>query len=324
MSCRATKGSLREMMRAGIDPDAALHLFFHLLDGVEAAHLKGAVHRDLKPENVLHDASVPPCLAVADFGVALFSDEQLLTAVETKDGARLANFEYAAPEQRRRGGKAGVPADIFALGLMVNEMFTGQVPHGAGYRRIADVSSAFRYLDPLVEAMIQQDPAARPQSIQEVKHRIRLLTDSDVVDQRLSTLTNTVVRDDAVDHPLVTQPLKIVDADWGSGVLTLKFDRAPTEDWIHALRHMGNASYIMGTGPDNIEFRDAQARIHVDGPSAQAVVNQVKGWIPTATQVLAQNVKAEQKRKATQERERVARERAVLEEQQRVRATLRI
>jgi serine/threonine protein kinase len=76
--------------------------FSQLLDGVEAAHLQQVVHRDLKPENVLHDTKSDQ-LTVADFGIAQFEEEELYTLIETTPNRRLANFQYAAPEQRNRG-----------------------------------------------------------------------------------------------------------------------------------------------------------------------------------------------------------------------------
>jgi len=122
--------NLRERMAAGIKPEEVLPLFGQILDGVEAAHMRGVVHRDLKPENILCDEA-SNSLAVADFGIASFTDDLLVTLVETGDARRLANFQYAAPEQRTRGGSVGVTADIYSLGLMLNEMFTGLVPHGS-------------------------------------------------------------------------------------------------------------------------------------------------------------------------------------------------
>jgi tRNA A-37 threonylcarbamoyl transferase component Bud32 len=55
------------------------------------------VHRDLKPENILYNPQEGRPI-VADFGIASFEEDELYTAVETKDETRLANFQYAAPE----------------------------------------------------------------------------------------------------------------------------------------------------------------------------------------------------------------------------------
>ena len=93
---RRHSGTLRESIKVGLTPDQVLPLFDQILSGVEAAHLQGVYHRDLKPENILRDAA-RNLLTVTDFGVAHFEQEDLLTAVETKDQDRLANFTYAAP-----------------------------------------------------------------------------------------------------------------------------------------------------------------------------------------------------------------------------------
>ena len=76
--------------------------------------------------------------------------------METKATAKMANLGYAAPEQRMRGTEIDHRADIYALGLMLNEMFTALVPHGAGYKTIGAVAANYSYLDPIVERMIQQ------------------------------------------------------------------------------------------------------------------------------------------------------------------------
>lgn len=75
-------------------------------------------HRDLKPENILHDP-IENRLVVSDFGIAHFTAELMHTLVETKLAERLANFHYAAPEQRRPGGLVDHRADIYALGLIL-------------------------------------------------------------------------------------------------------------------------------------------------------------------------------------------------------------
>jgi serine/threonine protein kinase len=128
--------SLRDLMKQGVPGDQILPLFAKIIDGVEAAHLQGAVHRDLKPENVLFDRKTRTP-AVADFGIASFTDDLIVTAIETAPAQRLANFLYAAPEQRTAGRSVGPTADIYALGLILNELFTGNVPHGTEYRLLA-------------------------------------------------------------------------------------------------------------------------------------------------------------------------------------------
>jgi hypothetical protein len=163
--------TLRAAMTAGLHPEQVLLLFTQMLDGLEVAHGRRVSHRDLKPENVLYEITETRLL-IADFGVAHFEEEDLLTAVESRQADRLANFVYAAPEQRRRHEEVGHRADIYALGLILNEMFTREVPQGAGYRTIGAVAPAFACLDPLVDRMIQQAPDARPGSIDEIRRAL--------------------------------------------------------------------------------------------------------------------------------------------------------
>jgi serine/threonine-protein kinase len=84
----------------------------------------------LKPENLL--VSAQNRIVVADFGIAHFREEHMLTAIETRATERLANYRYSAPKQRTPGATVDERADIFALGYILNEMFTTDVPHGAG------------------------------------------------------------------------------------------------------------------------------------------------------------------------------------------------
>src|SRR3989339_339466 len=123
--------TLREMINKGIPVDNILAYFKQIIDGVEAAHLLKVFHRDLKPENILYDAT-QDCMVVADFGIAHFSEELCYTSVETQRSSRFANFQYAAPEQRAKGINVDYRADIYALGLIFNEMYTKHVPHGSG------------------------------------------------------------------------------------------------------------------------------------------------------------------------------------------------
>lgn len=155
------------MERRLLTPDASLKVFEQLLAGARAAHKAGVWHRDLKPENILISKDFQE-VCIADFGIAHFSENELYSAAETKAADRLANFKYAAPEQRVRDAPKDHRVDIFALGLILNEMITGEIPHGSEYRRIGDVHAPYSSLDDLVSRMIRQQAERRPESIDKV------------------------------------------------------------------------------------------------------------------------------------------------------------
>lgn len=167
--------SLREMIVKGIEPRHVLDLYSGLLSGVALAHGKNVWHRDIKPENVLYDLATNRLL-LADFGIAHYEEEDLVTAVQTGDAERLANFQYAAPEQRTKGVVVDQRADIYALGLILNELFTGAVPHGTGHRRIASVAPPFAFLDQVVDRMIRSDREERYPSVDAVRQDLQLLS----------------------------------------------------------------------------------------------------------------------------------------------------
>ena len=255
------QGSLRSLVAAGISPDKVLPYFGQLLDGVEAAHLLKVIHRDLKPENILYDQGTDR-LVVADFGIAHFEQEDLYTTIETKPGERMANFLYAAPEQRTPGKNVDLRTDIYALGLILNEMFTGEVPQGAGYKLIAGVVPQFSYLDDLVATMIQQSPENRPASIENIKNQLIGRKNEFINTQKLNAVRNTVISASEINDPLITNPIRLIDRDWENNQLTLILSQPVNQKWIGSFQHLrSNHEAIMGKGPERFNISGNKASI---------------------------------------------------------------
>jgi tetratricopeptide (TPR) repeat protein len=114
--------TLRELLADGpLSPARAIGIARQLAEGLSAAHASGVVHRDLKPANVL--VADDGHAWVTDFGIARAAGVDGLT----REGAVIGTADYLSPEQVR-GGSIDGRADIYALGLVLCEMLTGEVP----------------------------------------------------------------------------------------------------------------------------------------------------------------------------------------------------
>jgi len=296
--------TLREMMKAGIPDEQKMELFAGILDGIEAAHLKGVFHRDLKPENILYFESGRR-LSVADFGIAHFEEEHLHTSVETLASERLANFEYAAPEQRRPGVEVDGRVDIFALGLILSELFTGEVPHGAGAKKVLERAPSFSYLDEVIEKMRQQDPARRPSSIREVKADLLARGNSFIEAQKIDQLRNTIVKDSEVTDPLVINPPTITDVRFTGNALQIKLSQPLANNWVSTFQSAPLGG-LLGYGPEYHTFQRDTASIQVPENLAQQVLDQFKYYLQQVNELYARNVTREEKQRVIANKRRLA------------------
>ena len=314
-------GSFRRLL-ASQKGAALLKLYDQILSGVDAAHLQGVVHRDLKPENVLVD-SAGGQVYVADFGIAHFADEELYTAVETAPDVRLANFQYAAPEQKVRGRTTDRRADVYALGLILNELFTGEIPHAVGYKTVASVSPDYAWVDEIVADMIHTDPGKRPPSIDFIKSRFISCRQDYVTRQRLSQIENTVIPIGAEDDPLTQEHPKIVDVEWKNGFLTLILDRSVPTEWIQAFQRMHYRSSVMGKEPASFQWAGNRASISAREHEVQPVVDHFKSWMPIVTDTYREMRERTRREAADRDKAKLAAEREELERQRRIRQNVR-
>jgi predicted Ser/Thr protein kinase len=151
-----------------LPPDKALDVARGVCAGLAAAHEKGVLHRDLKPANVMLDRQGE--VVITDFGLAALADQV------PEGDARSGTPTHMAPEQLQKG-EVTARSDIYALGLVLYEIFTGKRAFESrtlaalrerGETRPQSPSSHVRDLDPAVEHAIlwclEPDPSRRPRS----------------------------------------------------------------------------------------------------------------------------------------------------------------
>jgi hypothetical protein len=167
--------TLRE--RAGhISPRQAVDYAGQIARGLAAAHDKGVTHRDLKPDNVF--VTTDGQVKILDFGLARLAEApggSLLSALPTREqtapGTILGTSGYMAPEQVR-GLPADHRADIFALGVLLYEMLTGQrafqrlstaETQAAVLRDDPPPAPSARPLPPALDRLVRRCLAKRPE-----------------------------------------------------------------------------------------------------------------------------------------------------------------
>ncbi|MEZ4403238.1 MAG: protein kinase [Kofleriaceae bacterium] len=155
----------------------ALTIFSRICAAVEAGHRRGIVHRDLKPANVIVATADDgrELVKVLDFGLAL--DERVAERAITTPGTLLGTVSYMAPEQTD-GRPVTAASDVFALGVILYELATGQLPFtGETAVQALLATNGGRYPDPralvadlpdavcgAITAALARAPEARPAS----------------------------------------------------------------------------------------------------------------------------------------------------------------
>ena len=172
--------TLRDLLREidRVPEELCRHIGREVARGLAAIHAAGAVHRDIKPDNVL----ITPnhVVKVMDLGVARLQDEVMRLS---HAGSFLGSIEYAAPEQLDdTRTEVDGRADLYALGVVLYELATGQHPHRSDDarrvlhrilesepRRMGDVNPQLSpYFEEVVHTLLAKDPEERFASAAEV------------------------------------------------------------------------------------------------------------------------------------------------------------
>jgi serine/threonine protein kinase len=135
---------LKQLLRVegALPAEEVFEVGVQIAEGLQAIHEVGIIHRDLKTPNIMRDAR--GVVRLMDFGIAKVSEDSASGSL-TGTGAVMGTPEYMSPEQCR-GEKIDFRSDIYALGVVNYELFTGQVP----YRGDTPVATIFKHIqDPI-------------------------------------------------------------------------------------------------------------------------------------------------------------------------------
>src|SRR5579859_2626330 len=215
---------LREYLRehAPLPVDEALNIAVQLAGALQYCHENGVVHRDLKPENVLieQDGTVK----LVDFGIALLKGARRLTFRRLSSG--FGTPDYMAPEQVQ-GDRGDARTDLYAVGVMLYEMLTGEVPY-QGDSPLAVMSQRVNTdapllrrkrpdLPPQLEAVVwralRREPGERYASMAELRHDLEHLDQVHVPEYPMDTGRAPIVaREHLVNAGIVVAVLVFIAA----------------------------------------------------------------------------------------------------------------
>lgn len=153
-----------------LPPEHALAITAHLCDALGYAHKQGIVHRDIKPSNVLID--VEGRVKVADFGLAKLSGKAQHSSL-TQTGMAMGTPDYVAPEALMYGSDVDGRADIYAVGVMLYQMLTGDIPRGM----FKMPSQKFQSIDPRFDAIVRRALEHDREERYQSSHELRLALD---------------------------------------------------------------------------------------------------------------------------------------------------
>ncbi|MDF2573298.1 MAG: pknB [Agromyces sp.] len=220
--------TLRDLLKdyKKLTPEQTVDIMDAVLAGLAAAHQAGIVHRDLKPENVL--LADDGRIKLGDFGLA-----RAATANTATGQALLGTIAYLSPELVTRG-VADARSDLYAVGIMMYEMLTGEQP----YVGEAPMTIAYQHandsvpapstkspgipheLDELVLWATARDPEERPHDAREMLERLREVEGSIRMPQPHATQATVIIADAAMPDGAATAETMVLGGRAPAAVAT--------------------------------------------------------------------------------------------------------
>ncbi|HCN31272.1 MAG TPA: hypothetical protein DIT64_21700, partial [Verrucomicrobiales bacterium] len=149
--------------------EQALRITADVCDALAYAHKRGVIHRDIKPANILIDTEGR--VKVADFGLAKMQDASRTSAL-TRSNVAMGTPDYVAPEVLSPGMTADHRADLYAVGVMLYQMLTGEVPRGMFKLPSERTPGADPRFDEVICKAMEQDREERYQTASDVRQAL--------------------------------------------------------------------------------------------------------------------------------------------------------
>ena len=145
-----------------------IHVVRQILSALAEAHKNNVVHRDIKPENIIitragNDEDFPKLL---DFGIARLITEGATRGL-TREGEVFGTPHYMSPEQAQGKRDIGPPSDVYAMGVLLHEFFTGEPPFDAE----APLSVLFMHINNEMPELIPRRGLELPQGVSRIVAR---------------------------------------------------------------------------------------------------------------------------------------------------------
>ena len=268
--------------RTRLPSDLAMFVVREMANGLAYAHRRtdesgrslALVHCDISPPNIM--VSFEGEVKIIDFGIA----KSAIRIAETNPNMGFGKFGYMAPEQLVRGGVVDKRTDVYAAGVVLYELLTGErlftFPEGADYRQIARMVTQGKFklpsqrdprLDPGIDPIVMKGLASNKEERYQTAEEFR-----DAIQVKLSQMNPTInadalahfmrglFRDEITEEHALVASMKAVDV-------------APFQHELDQATHKHTVTFARASGINRIIQRSPQ-------PSGQI-------RIPTAEQLLA-------------------------------------
>jgi len=248
--------SLRSVLNrfGGLPLRKSIDLTLQICSGLKEAHAQGIVHRDLKPENVMIDSQ--GTLKIMDFGIA-----RSMEAATRLTGAMVGTPAYMAPEQVA-GKPVDYRTDVYSLGLMLYEIFTGKPaftadnPVAIALKQMREAPVPPHEIEPTVPVSIERailkclekDPAKRYQTIADLEKDVSSSGACAVLassgDTGTAVATREMIGNPQISRPIAKPPARKTAAKKSSAVVWFLFGAfgvlgaASAARWIAVMRPM--------------------------------------------------------------------------------------